>query len=124
MTRLFRLLAQVWGLLRFTGWYLGQLVLANASVARHIIAPRPHEVPGIVRVPLRSNRENHLALLAGLVTLTPGTLVLEMHTSPPVLYVHGLQAPDAEALRHQIQDMELRMLAAVDPNPEEHHDDR
>jgi multicomponent Na+:H+ antiporter subunit E len=115
MNRFLHLPARAWRLLVFALWYLGQLSRATALVARYVLAPRAYEVPGIVRVPLRSSRENHLALMTGLVTLTPGTLVLEVRSSPAVVYVHGLQSPDAEALRRQIQDMEERLLAAVHP---------
>ena len=117
MNRLLLLPARSWALLRFSFWYLGQFVQANLAVARYILAPRPGEVPGIVRVPLRSSTENHLAWLTGLVSLTPGTLVLEVDSSLPAMYVHGLQAPDAEALRHQVQDLEERLLAVVHPRP-------
>jgi multicomponent Na+:H+ antiporter subunit E len=116
MNRFLHLPALVWRLLVFALWYFGQLVRSTALVARHVLAPRAHEVPGIVRVPLRSSRETHLALLTALVTLTPGTMVLEVHSEPPVVYVHGLQAPDAEALRRQVQEMEDRLLAAVHPS--------
>jgi multicomponent Na+:H+ antiporter subunit E len=115
MRRLLDLPVRTWRLLTFVLWYAGQLVVANISVARHVLSPRLQVVPGIARIPLRCRKESHLALLTGLVTLTPGTLVLDVGGSPAVMFVHGLHAPDPEVLRRQVQDLEERMLIVLDP---------
>lgn len=115
MRRLLRLPVRTWRLLIFVLWYAGQLAVANILVARHVLSPSLRVVPGIARVPLRSRKESHLALLTGLVTLTPGTLVLEVGGSPAVMFVHGLHAPDPEELRRQVQALEERLLTVLDP---------
>lgn len=115
MIRLLNLLVRVGRLLTFVLWYTGQLVVANISVARHVLSPRLRAVPGIAAVPLRLRKESHLALLTGLVTLTPGTLVLEVGGAPAVMFVHGLHNPDPETLRHQVQVLEDRLLTVLDP---------
>lgn len=105
-------------LLAFTGYYLWQLVVANAVVAWELLTPRLRIEPGIVALPLRSRRPRDVALLVGLITLTPGTLVLRISdladlSQPPVLHVHGLHARDPEAFRRSLHDLEDRMLAAL-----------
>ncbi len=102
----------------FAGYYLWQMVVANAVVARELITPRLRIEPGIVALPLRSRRPREVALLVGLITLTPGTLVLRISdladsSQPPVLHVHGLHARDPEAFRRSLHDLEDRMLAAL-----------
>lgn len=117
MRRITHLPGRAWRLLGFGAWYVGQLVVTNIVVARHVITPRPRAVPGIVRVPLRSGRPGDMSMLTALVTLTPGTLVLEVERTPPALYVHGLDAGDPEVLRRQVQETESRMLAVLGTTP-------
>lgn len=102
----------------FAGYYLWQLVVANAVVVREVLTPRPRIEPGIVELPLRARRERDVVLLAGLISLTPGTLVLSMSDppdpgGPAVLHVHGLHAGDPEQFRRSLRELEDRMLAAL-----------
>ena len=105
-------------LFAFAVYYLWQMVVANAVVAWELITPRLHIEPGIIALPLRSRQPRDVALLVGLITLTPGTLVLRISdladpSQPPVLHVHGLHARDPEVFRRSLHDLEDRMLAAL-----------
>jgi multicomponent Na+:H+ antiporter subunit E len=104
---------QVGRLLAFAAYFLRELVAANAQVVWDVVTPRSRLAPGIAAVPLRSRSDLEVTLIANLVTLTPGTLSLAVLREPPVLYVHGMYARDADVFRDQISAMEKRMLAAV-----------
>ncbi|HVM27351.1 MAG TPA: Na+/H+ antiporter subunit E [Mycobacteriales bacterium] len=98
---------------RFTGYFLRALAVANAQVVWDVVTPRSRLQPGVVALPLRCRTDAEVALLANLVTLTPGTLTLAISREPAVLYVHGMYAGDREAFRAQLAEMETRMLRAV-----------
>jgi multicomponent Na+:H+ antiporter subunit E len=102
----------------FVCYYLWEVVVANAVVARELVTPGLQIEPGIVELRLRSRRQRDVVLLAGLISLTPGTLVLRIsdpgdRADPPVLYVHGLHARDPEVFRRSLTELEDRMLAAL-----------
>ena len=87
----------------FATFFLWELVLANLRMALLVLKPHGTLRPGIVAVPLDLRSESQVALLANFVTLTPGTLSLDISDDRQVLYVHAVDVPDAEVLRHAIK---------------------
>jgi multicomponent Na+:H+ antiporter subunit E len=79
-----------------------------------VLGPVSRLRPGIVAVPLTNDRDAEIALLADLITLTPGTLSLELSEDRRVLHVHALDASDPEGLRRDIRDgFERRIREAL-----------
>ncbi|WP_434742085.1 Na+/H+ antiporter subunit E [Micromonospora sp. SH-82] len=108
-------------LVAFAAWYVRELVVANVVVLRDNLTPGQDSTPGIARLDTRCRTDAEITLLAALITLTPGTLTLGTTTSADakgtrVLFVHGMYAPDADALRAELRVMETRMLHAVRPS--------
>lgn len=102
-------------LLRLAGVFLGELVVSSLRVAAAVLAPVPRLRPGIVAVPLRVEGETGLLLLSSLVTLTPGTLSLDLSADARTLYVHALFVDDPDALRAEIRDtLETPVLKAIE----------
>jgi multicomponent Na+:H+ antiporter subunit E len=48
--------------------------------------------------------------LANLITLTPGSLTLDISADRKVLYVHTMYAQDIDQIRLEIKDLERRVL--------------
>lgn len=97
----------------FTLHFLWLLVLSNLAVSRDIITPGSSIEAGIVRLPLRCRTDLEITMLSNLISLTPGTLTLGVQNNPPVIYVHSMYSPDPEAVRHDLYDLESRMLRAM-----------
>jgi multicomponent Na+:H+ antiporter subunit E len=101
-------------LLRLPGFllYLAKEVLvANVKVAAAVVAPSGRLRPAIAAVPMRLDRDAEIALLANLITLTPGTLSLEVSPDRRTLYVHAMSTDGPEALRRELRDgFERRIL--------------
>ncbi|MEN8150722.1 MAG: Na+/H+ antiporter subunit E [Planctomycetota bacterium] len=96
------------GLLFFFLW---ELVLSSIRVARDVLSPRPRFKPGIVGVPLDAETDAEITLLACLITLTPGTLSLDVSEDRKTLYVHAMRVEDPEAFRREIKaGFERRVL--------------
>jgi multicomponent Na+:H+ antiporter subunit E len=88
----------------FMAFFWRELVLSSLQVAYDVITPEDKREPAIVSVPLDVRSDLGIALLANLVTLTPGTLALGLSTDRRELLVHAMFAPDDESLRHDIKD--------------------
>lgn len=99
--------------LAFLGHYLRLLLRASLVVALEIVTPRVTLAPAIVEVRLRGRTPLETASIAHLINLTPGTLVLEVRNRPPTLFVHGMHAADPDAFRHDLSDLEERLLHAI-----------
>ncbi|NES28380.1 Na+/H+ antiporter subunit E [Micromonospora terminaliae] len=96
--------------------FAGELVTASLHVAA--VALRPGYVPrgAVIAVPLRVRTDLNLALTAEVVSLVPGTLILEVDRDRGVLYVHVLDVrgpEDLTASRERVLAVERRVVRAV-----------
>ncbi|MEX1333966.1 MAG: Na+/H+ antiporter subunit E [Candidatus Limnocylindrales bacterium] len=99
------------GLVRFTAFYLLEVVRANVQVAFDVVTPTDYARPCIVAVPLDARSDVEITLLSNLITMTPGSLAVDVADDRSVIYVHAMYVDDAEELRRQIKDeLERRVL--------------
>lgn len=97
--------------IRFVLFFLWELTKANFKVAFDVLTPRHHMKPGVIAVPLDVTTDAEITMLANLITLTPGTLSLDVSTDRKVLYVHAMYIEDAESMRREIKEgFERRVL--------------
>ena len=89
--------------LAFAAFYLRELVRANLRVASDVIRPRHQLKPGVIAIPLDVKSDLELISLANLITMTPGTLSIDISTDRRVLYIHAMYVDDAERLRHAVK---------------------
>ena len=97
--RYFRLVPR---LISFILFFLYELIKANMQVAWEVGTPKFHMTPGIIGVPLDVTADWQITLLANLITLTPGTLSLDISEDRKVLYVHSIYIHDREVFIRDI----------------------
>ena len=98
--------------LRFALHFLRSLVASSLVVARTVVLPRDRIRTGIVAVPLQGCSDAVATLIADAITLTPGTLTLEVRRDPLTLYVHALDVRDVEQVRAEVRSLELLAVRA------------
>lgn len=100
--------------LRFAGFFLWQLLLSNLRVAYDVVTPHLYMRPGIVAVPLDAKTDQEITLLANLITLTPGTLSLDVSEDRSTLYVHAMFVDSPDNVRNSIKNgFERRLLELI-----------
>ena len=82
---------------------LWDIVLSNIEVARRILGPESAIKPGFVWVPLALTDPHAIASLAGIITMTPGTLSADLSPDGRHLLVHAFNVEDEAALIAQIK---------------------
>ncbi|GAB4462081.1 MAG: Na+/H+ antiporter subunit E [Anaerolineae bacterium] len=90
--------------LLFLGYFGWQIVVANLRVTRDILLPRGRMQPAVVDVPLDLTDPAAITLLANVITLTPGTLSLDVAADRRTLYVHAMHVSSADEFRREIKD--------------------
>lgn len=90
-------------ILRLLATFAKEVVVANVQVAWLIVQPRLPIRPAFVVVPLDLRDDLAITMLGNMITLTPGTLTLDVAADRSALYVHCLAASDADAVRAQIK---------------------
>lgn len=104
-------LRPLWAL-RFIAYFLWKLVEASAVVAWEVVTPRNRINEGIVAVTIRGVSDALTTVVANAISLTPGTVTLEVYRHPTTLFVHVLHLHDIEAVRAEIQHLEALAIRA------------
>ena len=87
-------LRRVWPLLPLLGRVMVDIVLSNLAVARRVLGPRRRARSGFVAIPLQLTDPYGLAMLACIVTSTPGTIWVDHDAARQVLLIHVLDLQD------------------------------
>ncbi|UGY94552.1 Na+/H+ antiporter subunit E [Streptomyces gobiensis] len=113
-TWIWRAAARTHRLAAFLGYFSYRFIEANLIIAWEILSPG-RLAPAIVELPLRCRTRGEIVVLASLISLTPSTLMIEVRTNPPILYVYGTHADDVDSFRRELRKLETSMLAAMRP---------
>jgi multicomponent Na+:H+ antiporter subunit E len=99
----------------FIFYFIKELILANLKVAFDIITPKDYMKPGIIAFPLSVDTEIGITLFANLLTLTPGTLSIDVSKDKKTLYVHALYVKDANDFKKELKEgLEKRLLEVLE----------
>ena len=89
---------------------LKELVVSNLRVSYDIVTPPWYMKPGVIAMPLKARGDFEIAFVANLISLTPGTLSLDVSDDRRVLYIHAMFLHDEAELRHNLAELERRAL--------------
>ncbi len=110
-TRYFRKLPKTVNLI---GYFLKELLVSNLKVLWDIITPGHINRPGIIGVPLSARTDLEIFIVANLLSLTPGTLSVDVSKDRKTLYVHIMFLDDIEQARRDIKNgLERRVLEVM-----------
>lgn len=99
--------------LKFFFFFLREMHIAQFRVAYDVVTHRHRSNPGIIAYPLDAGTEAEIATFACVLTLTPGTMALEVSPDRRTLYVHIMFIPSEgqQALSGRIKrGLELPLL--------------
>ncbi|MBC8383116.1 MAG: Na+/H+ antiporter subunit E [Candidatus Cloacimonetes bacterium] len=83
-------LKRIWYTIEYIVKFTWELIKANFHVAYIVIHPLLPIKPGIVKVKTKLKRDSALTMLANSITLTPGTLTVDIDVDNQILYVHWI----------------------------------
>lgn len=70
--------------------FIFEVIKANLDVAYRILMPEMPIKPGIVKIKTKLKNDSALTLLANSITLTPGTLSVDVNKENGYIYVHWI----------------------------------
>ena len=104
-------------LLRLILYVAVKLVVSSAQVAWLAIRPGPPPVTAVLRAHLAVKSDLVLALAVGVLTLIPGSVVLEIDQKRRLIYLHVLDVGSEKAVGsfyRQVKTVERLMVAAFE----------
>lgn len=98
---------------RFGLYFLKILILANVQIAREVMRRTPSQTPRIIRYDVSGLSKLQLVTFASSITLTPGTLVIDVSEDRRFLYVHCMYAKDRDKAVGELDELKRRLLTEV-----------
>lgn len=89
--------------LRYVVVLLIEIVKANIDVVKIVLSPKLKMTPGIIAYKMEVKTDAGITLLANSITLTPGTLSVDISEDKKILYIHALHMEDARKLEESIR---------------------
>jgi multicomponent Na+:H+ antiporter subunit E len=110
-TRYFK---RVYTIARLLVFFARALVVSNLRVLWDVVTPSQISRPGIIRLPLDARTGLEIMLVANLISLTPGTLSIDLSPDRRNLYVHVMFLDDVQAARRDMKEgLEKRVLEVL-----------
>jgi multicomponent Na+:H+ antiporter subunit E len=118
---------RVWRAPVFLVLYIRGFIAASLRVAYDVLTPRFHMKPGVIRVPLEARTDLEITVFANLISLTPGTLSLDVSRDRSELYVHIMYIDEdvdrqRQEIKEQLERRVLELLRRPQPRAEQDAD--
>jgi multicomponent Na+:H+ antiporter subunit E len=108
------------GVARLAGHVAAQLVTSNLVMAREVLRPRITANPGVLAHRLETPSEEVVTLVTSVISLSPGTMTVDVDADASTIYVHFLFLDDVDQARASLARLERLVRAAIvapDPAP-------
>jgi len=103
-----------WAFISFLGFYVKEVVQSNFRVAHDVLTPRHRMKPGIIRLELEELTDRQVLILSDLISMTPGTLCLDLSEDRRRLYIHVMYIDESvEAVTKGLKDDYERRVRRV-----------
>lgn len=105
-----KIIIKIFRIIMFIFYYLKELVLSSLFVAYDIITPTNYMTPGIVEVPVDLKTDTAIIAFANLISMTPGSLTMDMSADKKKIYIHAMYLDNKEEFISKIKkDLEYRI---------------
>ncbi|HUI33802.1 MAG: Na+/H+ antiporter subunit E [Dysgonamonadaceae bacterium] len=101
-----KLILKPYYIVAFLLFYLYKLVEANLIIAHDILTPNLRINPGFIKVPLTLNSNFGMLLFSNLVSMTPGSLSIDITDDKKTMLVHVLYQTTEDEMLKEFEDMQ------------------
>lgn len=113
MNRLLRWIIKLPHLLEFGLFYLKEVIMSNLRVAYDVMTPKHQMQPAFVELNLEGMSDRQILFAANLITMTPGTLSLDICEKTKRLKVHSMYVDDPDEAVRELETKILRRIRNV-----------
>jgi multicomponent Na+:H+ antiporter subunit E len=103
----------VWAAIRLAVYFLWELIISSFRVAWEVITPGDTSRAQIVEMPLDVKSDIEILLVTNLISLTPGTLSLDVTEDRETLFIHAMFVDDPDELVRSLKNGMERMVKEV-----------
>lgn len=100
--------------IKFIFHMLVEVIKSNYQVAKTILTKKLDVTTGIIKYPMESRTDIEITMLTYIISLTPGTLVIDVSDDKKVLYIHGMYIQNKDDfIRYVRQNLEMKLLDTI-----------
>lgn len=104
-----KIVRKIWFIGDIILFYFKRLIFSNIEIAREILTPTFYMKPAIIEVPIEVKKDQEILILANLISMTPGTLTLDISDNRKKLYVHAMYLNTEEDFLKEVKKLERRI---------------
>jgi multicomponent Na+:H+ antiporter subunit E len=90
------------GIVRFSLFYFSEVIKTNLTVMKEVLTPKSRMSPAFLKIELLEMSDFQLLVFSTLLTMTPGTVVMDISRDKKFIYLHCLYAHDVAEVRREI----------------------
>ncbi len=109
------------GVLRLAGYVTAQLVTSNVLMTREVLRKHPSTQPGVLAHRLLLPSEHVVTVMTSVISLSPGTMVVDVDRASSTVYVHFLFLHDVDAAHASLERLEQVARGTIRPVAEPQH---
>lgn len=106
-------LRKVWACIRLIYVFMKLMIISNIDVLRHLLRRKLAIRPGIVALKTTMKTDLEITLFTNMITLTPGTVAIEVSQDKSTVYIHAMDIDDAEKLATDLKNSLERAIMGV-----------
>jgi multicomponent Na+:H+ antiporter subunit E len=104
-----KILKRIYYSIDFLLFYVAKLVVANLQIAWDILTPKMHDTPGFIECPLDVRTDPGILLVSNLISMTPGTLSIDIPPDRSKIRVHVIYMDREKVTRAEIARMQEKI---------------
>ncbi|MFP7300006.1 Na+/H+ antiporter subunit E [Neobacillus niacini] len=89
-------LFRLWSFLKLIFIFIRELILSNIAIVKVVLKPKLDMRPAIFAMDTALTKDWQITLLSSLITLTPGTLVIDVSEDNKTLFIHAMNIGEVE----------------------------
>jgi multicomponent Na+:H+ antiporter subunit E len=101
-----KIIKRIYFALEFVVYYLYNLAIANFYIAWDILTPKMHMKPAFMEIPVRLETDFGLLLFSNLLSMTPGTISIDISEDKKTVQVHVLYYKTDEIMLSEFFNMQ------------------
>ncbi|MEH7012393.1 Na+/H+ antiporter subunit E [Neobacillus niacini] len=97
-------LFRLWSFIKLIFIFIKELILSNVAIVKIVLKPTLDMRPAIFAMDTELTKDWQITLLSSLITLTPGTLVIDLSEDNKTLFIHAMNIGEVEAEINSIKN--------------------
>jgi multicomponent Na+:H+ antiporter subunit E len=89
-------LFRLWSFIKLVFIFIKELILSNIAIVKVVLKPKLDMSPAIFAMDTELTKDWQITLLSSLITLTPGTLVIDVSEDNKTLFIHAMNIGEVE----------------------------